>query len=134
MLKKEEMLAKINSTYKGEAITIESIVNQVKFLKVNEISRIFSKMNQRLKIPFICIAIILFGLHFAICFVDPKTKTGYTIIILYYCLFVIFFFGLNIGFLVYGRKIVSVMSRDIAKKVKAVRIRIFLEYYLINFS
>ena len=36
VLRKEEMLSKINSTYKGSMITIESVIKQVKFLKVRK--------------------------------------------------------------------------------------------------
>ena len=55
-----------------------------------------------------------------ICFVDPRTTIGLNLYLVYYVLFIVIFFGLNIGFLVYGRKIVSIMPRELVKKVKAV--------------
>ena len=54
---------------------------------------------------------------------DPDTTVGINLYIIYYVLFILLFFGLNIGFLVYGRKIVSIMPNSTVKKVKAVSIK-----------
>lgn len=111
-LKRENLLIRINSSYKGKALTVEDVVQRVNLLK-------------RLRIPFIASVIIIFALNV----VDSVTQDiNYSFYrswdIAYYTIFLFCWLALSAGFLVYGRKLVSLMPRDQLKKVRSLTHRI----------
>ena len=97
------MMRKINSNYQKE-VTVESVVEKVRFLK-------------KLKYPFIVIIFINAVLMIVWAFFERNGL--YTIVL--FAIWLIVFILNCVGFLVYGRKLVSLMPKDIVKKVRRVR-------------
>lgn len=112
-LKKEEMLQKINTNYRGTVVTVEHVVQQVRFLR-------------KLKIPFVIVISCLFFSHLAwsiveglkINYVEPRRW--------FYIYLTLNLLVLCLGFLFYGRRLVQLMPYELSKKVKKLTFRITL--------
>ena len=74
-----------------------------------------------MKIPFALAVTVVFLLQVGSCFMDQRESLGANFSAGFYGLFVMLFFGLNIGFLVYGRKLISIMPPSLLKRVRVVR-------------
>ena len=104
-LKREKMLQSINSKYPGIEITIEDVLTKVHFLS-------------RLKIPFI-ISVLLLTIINEICqtvgvIYAPSLFWLRTIYV------ALFWLILNIGYIIYGRKLLNLMPPELVKKVRKV--------------
>jgi len=106
ILRREEMLEKINSQYESK-VTLEDVVSKTRFMS-------------KLRIPFLVLNGFAFivGLARDIAFVSipPPRAIHYVWSVVF--LFLYFFEG--IGFLIYGRKVVSVLPDILAVKMRRV--------------
>lgn len=106
-LNKEHMFQKINKNYKRKDVTLEEVVHKVKFLS-------------QLKLPFTIFAVFVFismmtltvigGLGIQLWLLDNIVNAELALI----------YVVLTIGFLVYGRKLVSLMPYELTRKVRKV--------------
>lgn len=106
-LRKEEMLQKISIRYKPKDITLEDMVEKLKFLG-------------RLKIPFTFLIVLLFVIIYATQIVAGLNiqvllmgNIMFGVVFIYYTI-------TCVGFLVYRKKLISIMPFELTKKVKKV--------------
>jgi len=107
MLKKEEMLEKINAKYKSD-LKLEDVLSKIRFVN-------------RLKLPFVIIVIIsyvLTAILYALIIVEAQNITS--IVYIWAIFFVALYLVITIGFTVYGRKLIGVLPNAMAKRMRKV--------------
>ena len=103
------MFQKINKNYKGKEVTLEEVVHKVKFLS-------------RLKIPFAIFVVFVFVSMMSLSVLIGLDIQPVLLDYLVHAQLAIYYLKLSVGFLIYGRKLVSLMPYEITKKVRMVRV------------
>ena len=109
------MLQKISIHYKPKDITLEDMIEKLKFLG-------------KLKIPFV----LLVGVQFVIIYVTQIIGAipGQNAVAMLNALFVVvivYYVVISVGFLIYRKRLVSLMPFELTKKVR--RVQISLEFH-----
>lgn len=109
-MRTENMLVNINKNYKGKQITLEQMVEKVNFLK-------------KLRTPFICVVASVFTFQIISNFLVYFLKN-----ILYFLLFIFYtqtlWLILTFGFIIYGRRLVSLMPPNLFKRVRKLTLKV----------
>jgi len=110
-IKKENMLQSINVNYKGKSVTIEEIIKKVNNLR-------------KLRFPFIGVVCLMFVISVVRTITSIYGIEVTVMSIILYVYTMINWFGLSLGYLVYGRKLVALMPNVLTSRMKILTYRL----------
>ena len=114
-MNKETMLQKINKTYQPKEVTVEEVIEQVKFLR-------------KLIIPFVLVVGVLLALLLALSILIGLEIREGAMFVGFQTVVSVYWIAVFIGFVIYGRKLGDLMPPLLYNKVNKVCSNVSLAY------
>jgi len=110
-LNKEYHLKRISRNYKGQVVTLEGVVDRVRFLK-------------KLQLPFLILTAVAFAAILSFTVAERFTKYPRIFYAMKHLIMVIAFGSLSVGYLVYGKRLAALMPAELTRRVKKISLKL----------